>query len=86
MASIRTSIILVSIDFMIAIFRVFVKRTLQEARLCLFGRTGLRRSVAAECFLVRYYGIVFPKFQTFGNLLARAHSQKACWLEPVITR
>jgi hypothetical protein len=49
---------------------------LREARLCLLGRTGLSRFVAAERFLVRYYEIVFPEFQIFGNLLARAHYQK----------
>jgi hypothetical protein len=42
---------------------------LREARLCLLGRTGLRRFVAAERFLVRYYEIVFPEFQNFENLL-----------------
>jgi hypothetical protein len=53
-----------------------IKRMLREARLCLLGRTGLSRFVAAERFLVRYYEIVFPEFQIFGNLLARAHYQK----------
>ena len=38
---------------------------LREARFCLLGRTGLKRFVAAERFLVRYYEIVFPEFQNF---------------------
>jgi hypothetical protein len=68
MASVRTPFVLLSFDIMIAIFKFclslgFVKRTLLEARLCLFRRTGLRRFVAGERFSGLYNAIVFPEFQ-----------------------
>ena len=58
---------------------------LREARFCLLGRTGLKRFVAAERFLVRYYEIVFPEFQNFTTpdpLACRDlqdHAQSVTW-------
>jgi hypothetical protein len=49
---------------------------LWEARLCLLGRTGLRRPVAGDRFFGRYNAIVFPEFQNFANLLRNCVRRK----------